>query len=306
MTEEMHEIDRIMEAKASIVNAIENKGVSVAESAKINDLSQYINQINDDKAPAIHADQHRSSNTITWDGDPTGMTTADFPIEGWTFVHMSDATPSVSDVVSKAMFALAYKDDEETGEIVDESFVESVSDDCFVIDFFICFIQSDNCAVDLGGGIIATFPKKGIYFGRFTGSDVTDYATKLTIPGYNLSGGIDPITPEMISAAPDYHASVIPKYGVADEAIYGHARAYTTFYSVDPEGMTLADPNGNEFKYGVPNGYFPDMGFFNSICSLIFLTFGDYDLQLSAIAEVLQEHENKIAQLEKDVAALKG
>lgn len=305
MTEEMHEIDRIMEAKASIVNSIENKGVSVAESAKIDELSSYIDQINDDKAPAIHADQHRSSNTITWDGDSTGMTTADFPFEGWTSVHMSDATPSVSDVVSKAMFAVKFFDGEETEEIADESLVVSASDDCFIIDSIILCIQSDNCAVDIGG-TIATFPKKGIYFCRYTDSDGATYATKLTLPGYNLSVGIDPITPEMISAAPDYHASVIPKYGVADEAIYGHARAYTTFYTGDPEGMTLVDPNGNEFKYGVPNGYFPDMGFFSAFYGLISLTFVDYETQLSEITQVLQEHENKIAQLEKDVAALKG
>mgnify|MGYP003304371721 FL=1 len=151
-----------------------------------------------------------------------------------------------------------------------------------------------------------TFPKKGMYFQKIIDSPSVAYISSTTIHGYNLLDSTDPISPGMISAAPENHSSPEPKYGVADEERYGHARAYAQPYFADEEGVDMIDPNGNEFTFGVPSGYFLDMGFFFAFYGLVGVSFEDYDAQLVAINAVLQEHKTKIAQLEKDIAALKG
>lgn len=256
-----------------------------------------------------HADQHRSSDTITWDGDATGMTVADFPIENWTFVHVSDATPSVADVVDRAVLA-EYRDSdgEQTEEemLVDNDMITQLTEGCFAIIVTIFVALHDNATVEVAEGMNAFFPKKGIYFAMYDDDDSHIHIAKLTVPGHNLIGGTDPITPEMISAAPENHSSPEPKYGVADEERYGHARAYAQPYSPDEDGMDLVDPNGNEFTFGVPSGYFVDMGFFFAFYGLVCVRFADYDALLEAMSNILRECKTKIAQLEKDVAALKG
>lgn len=314
MSEIKNELDRIANAVESSHQKVAEMGGTTAQPYKAENLPKAIGTIPNftDAAPAIHAEQHRSSDTITWDGDTTGMTVADFPIENFTFVHVSDATPSVADVVDRAVFAQYMDSDGEQTEeemLVDNNMIDQ-SDGCFLIQVTILVAPHDNAMVEVsaGGGELANafFPKKGIYFALFDDGETHMHIAKLTIPGHNLIGGTDPISPGMISAAPENHSSPEPKYGVADEERYGHARAYAQPYFADEEGVDMIDPNGNEFTFGVPSGYFLDMGFFFAFYGLVGVSFEDYDAQLVAINALLQEHKTKIAQLEKDIAALKG
>lgn len=293
------QIDRITNAVESAHQKVEEMGGTTVQPYRVENLEEAIGSI---PVGVPHAEEHRSSDTVTWDGDPTGMTVADFPLEDWTFVHVSDATPSVSDVVDRAVFAQYMDSDGEQTEkeiLVDNDAIDQTPDGCFFILVTIVVVPHDNATVEVSEGANAVFPKKGIYFALFDDGETHMRITKLTIPGHNLIGGTDPITPEMISAAPEKHIAKDARYGAADVGVYGHARAYTEFNFSPNNANTLLDPDGNDFVFGENNGYYMDMGLMKAFYGIMGVTIEAYDEEITAMRTAIE-------QLKQDVAALKG
>lgn len=157
-----------------------------------------------------HAEDHRTNETLTWDGDETGRAVVvalddEYEEDGVTYrycikyIHVSDKVPSMSDFVNGAIISFI---DEVDGVVEESSYAvpsESIAElECGTITsnyFFV--VPSDNLASDAE----LTFPKKGIYFLKGIDGYDSSYISALTIPGYTFIDVPDQLTPEMIGAA---------------------------------------------------------------------------------------------------------
>jgi archaellum component FlaC len=246
-----------------------------------------------------HAEQHSFSDTLTWDGDPTGHITVSGP-DNIVWAHVSNTFPSSTDVVNKAIHVW-HMPDGINEDILNEDYVMILNSDGALMCPLDIYIPNDNCIVDFASidvDYVATFPKKGIYFAMVDAENGKNYTQKLTIPGYVL-GGSDPITPEMIGAAPANHASADTTYGMATEEMYGHARAYASphFPEGDEEGTHLVAPDGSEFEFGVPSGYFPDMALFSAVYGIMAFNFQDFQNQIDETSDILFETKQDVNEL---------
>lgn len=201
-------LPQVTEADEGMPLRVENGEYKVGKLQKnaveglITDLIMYGETLNK-KAEKVHADQHRSGDTLTWDGVVTDQLVVPFD-EELSYVHMSYATPSWAMLYGKASCAWTIPNG--TNEfIADDDCLVALSADV-VLFGFVLFAANDNASYTDENSNVVTFPKKGIYFGKATRDDGDYYISRLTVPGYAIGGGFDPITPEMIGAAQAVHA----------------------------------------------------------------------------------------------------
>lgn len=180
-------------------------------------------------APAIHADQHSWSDTLTWDGDETGRTTAVMGSnsnEEYKVVLLSEKVPTVADLANGYSI---YEYDSDYGFVTKEYSLDDAgvnSDGAMMLpdESYIFVIPTDNYVYKEVHGSF-TFPKAGVYFYyNVIDGEVEMGAKRLTIHGYNFIKSTDPITPEMIGAAPKSHASESDECGVGTDKKYGHLK----------------------------------------------------------------------------------
>lgn len=280
------EFERIFAGKADIVYAIEEKGVEVPQGTRINEMAPYVRSIQTGGggAPAIHADQHRYNNTLTWDGDTTGKVTVDPWGDGSEmWYRVSDVVPTMDDLANGYVVKYFIEDNGETvanytslEDAVDSGFTDH---DGGLYDFSIAIIPTDNYTFQ--EITLPTIPKKGIYLIKWPSDGY--YVSSLTIPGYAFDEGTDPITPEMISAAPACHASADQDYGKADNKVFGHVKLASSIfehdgdYAIDPDGAQLWEAN-----------------------------LGGWAASAYSVAVMYRILNARIVRLEQEIAALKG
>jgi hypothetical protein len=162
-------------------------------------LSSQIKTILSNATPAKHAHQHQSPNVILWDGNETGHTVIEEP-GGYamTYVHMSDVVPTDDELSFGVACGISVD-----GVIMTQQYSYEVLEprDDGVVDAGIFVIVPSDNFVD--AELEATFPKKGIYFSKYTDSNI--YLSSLYIPGITLTTPSDPLTAEMIGAARAFH-----------------------------------------------------------------------------------------------------
>ena len=124
-------------------------------------------------------------------------------INGDNYIWMSDATPTEDDLNGNSSFEMFVDqtDTEQSVQKIPVADTEYLVDDLLTAYGFL-IAEKDNVVWEQYG---ITFPRKGIYFLHNDGEYGYYHTQKITIPGYNLSGGSDPITPDMIGAAPAGH-----------------------------------------------------------------------------------------------------
>lgn len=185
---------------------------------------------NDPNAPdyiknKTHAEQHSWSDTLTWDGDETGRTVVVINDDEFVcdrLVHVSDVVPSMDNLANGIFCVLTYQNGTTLAwEAGPEYFIEGNG----VLATEYIWIASEENGMLYESSV--PLPKKGIYMYAVTdkmGSLYSRYCSSITIPGYNFADPTDPITPEMISAAPSYHASESIKHGIGTDKKYGHLK----------------------------------------------------------------------------------
>lgn len=193
-------------------------------------VKSQIGEVDGDYAPAIHADQHSWNDTLTWDGDETGRITAVISAyngEEDKVVLLSEKVPTTADLAN-GYFIAAYNAEtgrhEKNEHSLDDVGVNSDGAMMLPDGGYIFIIPTDNYVYKEFHGSF-TFPKAGVYlmYGVYDG--VVSYSIKgFTIPGYNFIKSTDPITPEMIGAAPSNHASESYEYGIGTDKKYGHLK----------------------------------------------------------------------------------
>lgn len=264
-------------------------------------------------APASHATQHSWSDTLTWDGDETGRTAVVMSrnIEKdilFQYVLVSDKVPTSADLAHGISYEDLYTENGETEVTKYFRTVEVDSEGYAYVSTFasgIEIIPYDKYVV-----YHKLFPKKGIYILKsHDGSKSIDgYIKSVTIPGFAFESGSDPIMPEMIKAAPKYHASDTGVYGVSDAENYGHMRlaelngTYNGEYGLFnfDENNNLIDKDGNvvedhaEYLKGCAAGAY----FTHALYQIMALNFNDIDHRIGMMID-------SISQLRKDVDALK-
>ena len=118
------------------------------------------------------------SDTLTWDGDKTDKVTVTNTAyaDGTIFVHVSDATPTLSDFQNGGSFCFAG----ETYEFVSEEVAESGN---LVYEIYNTFFvaKEDNSRYVSGSDVDLLFPKKGFYVADL---GVDGRVSELTINGY--------------------------------------------------------------------------------------------------------------------------
>ena len=177
-----------------------------------------------------HADQHSWNDTLTWDGDETGRTTAVISAhngEEYKVVLLSEKVPTTADLAN-GYFIAAYNAEtgrhEKNKHSLDDVGVNS--DGAMMLPYrgSIFIIPTDNYVYKEFHSSF-TFPKAGVYWMYDVYDGVVSYHIKgFTIPGYNFIESTDPITPERIGAAPSYHASESAEHGVGTDKKYGHLK----------------------------------------------------------------------------------
>ena len=166
-------------------------------------------------APKIHANQHRAgSDTLTWDGDTTGLEFVE--ANGEKYFRVFDNSPSIEDlkkgiqVISIAHYVNSEYEDETLlfHYTLDQLEANGDVSNGAVFCWEAFFVPNDNTTFEeVNGNFIVTFPKKGIYLLQFGNEEVLCFTQSVTIPNCSIFGaGDDPITPEMIGAAHATHA----------------------------------------------------------------------------------------------------
>lgn len=273
-------------------------------------VKEQIGEVDGDYAPAIHADQHSCNDTLTWDGDTTGKVTVD-PLgdgsEMW--YRVSDVVPTMDDLADGYVIKYFLEDTGET-EASYHSLEESVEGgwtdhDGGMYNFAIAIIPTDNYTFQEFR--LPTIPKKGIYFTKWPYDGC--YISSLTILGYKFTESADPITPEMIGAAPSYHASKYNEHGVGTAEKYGHLKVADLgdiFIPNDDGFMTLPpeldedNPQGSLKNYA----FSAFMGYMTYNYLASFLT--NVDDQLTIVFETIKALKKEVNNLKSEVEALKG
>ena len=274
-------------------------------------VKSQIGEVDGDYAPAIHADQHSWNDTLTWDGDTTGRVSAHYAT-GVDYYLVSDKVPTVDDIANgytvKAWDKIADKEHCFEGSFSRIEEWGCLCSDGGIYDYTMAIVPTDNYTIEMYD---ITFPKKGIYFlkyvSNFDGED--QIVTSLTIPGYAFDEGTDPITPEMISAAPHNHASESYEYGIGTDKKYGHLKVADLgdiFIPSDDWLMTLPpemdedDPQGSLKNYA----FSAFMGYVTNNLFATWLT--DVDNQLTMTDEIISALKKEVNNLKSEVEALKG
>jgi hypothetical protein len=133
----------------------------------------------------------------------------------------------------------------------------------------------------------------------------------LTINGYAFDEGSDPITPEMISAAPKYHASESPEYGVGTVEKYGHFKLADLgdFFTPAEDGALLdlppeiadADDIQEVLKPYALSAYTGFVGL-----NILMYSVTDIDNLVMTINESVHNLRLEVVKLRNEVDALKG
>ena len=277
----------------------------------VEEVKSQIGEVDGDYAPAIHADQHSWNDTLTWDGDTTGRVSAHYAT-GVDYYLVSDKVPTVDDIANgytvKAWDKIADKEHCFEGSFSRIEEWGCLCSDGGIYDYTMAIVPTDNYTIEMYD---ITFPKKGIYFLKcvsdFEGVD--EIVTSLTIPGYAFDEGTDPITPEMISAAPHNHASESPEYGVGTAEKFGHLKVADLgdiFIPSDgglmalPPEMDEDDPQGSLKNYA----FSAFMGYVTNNLFATWLT--DVDNQLTMTDEIISALKKEVNNLKSEVEALKG
>ena len=276
----------------------------------VEEVKSQIREVDGDYAPAIHADQHSWNDTLTWDGDTTGKVTVDPWGDGSEmWYRVSDVVPTMDDLADGYVIKYFLEDTGET-EAYYHSLEESVEGgwtdhDGGMYNYAIAIIPTDNYTFQEFR--LPTIPKKGIYFTKWPSDGC--YISSLTILGYKFTESADPITPEMIGAAPSYHASKYNEHGVGTDKKYGHLKVADLgdiFIPSDDLLMTLPpemdedDPQGSLKNYA----FSAFMGYVTNNLFTTWLT--DVDNQLTMAFETIKALKKEVNTLKSEVEALKG
>jgi hypothetical protein len=281
----------------------------------VEEVKSQIGEVDGDYAPAIHADQHSWNDTLTWDGDETGRTTAvisTYNGEEYKVVLLSEKVPTTADLAN-GYFITAHNAEtgrqEKNEHSLDDVGVNSDGAMMLPDGGYIFIIPTDNYVYKEFHGSF-TFPKAGVYWMYNVYDGVVSYHIKgFTIPGYNFIESTDPITPEMIGAAHSYHASELPEYGVGTAQKYGHLKVADLgdiFIPNDdglmelPPEMDEDDPQGSLKNYA----FSAFMGYVASNLFTSWLT--DVDNQLTMVFETINALKKEVNTLKSEVEALKG
>lgn len=277
----------------------------------VEEVKSQIGEVDGDYAPAIHADQHSCNDTLTWDGDTTGRVSAHYAI-GADYYLVSDKVPTVDDIANGYM--VKARDNVIGEEIYFEGSFSRIEEwgclcsDGGIYDYTMAIVPTDNYTIEMYD---ITFPKKGIYFLKyvsdFDGED--QIVTSLTIPGYAFDEGTDPITPEMISAAPHNHASKYGEYGMGTAEKYGHlkiADVGEVFTGGEENLLDLAIELPNDdpsidlkpYAFGAFTGY--------TVSNLIWAYVSDTDGMVMILDEIVNNLRLEVIKLRNEVDALKG
>lgn len=245
------------DAKA-VGDAIEETNVKINKKAL---------EILQSRAAAVHAENHRCIDTITWDGEigdretvveETEMDTVGVIV--LTYVRVWDEPVPLDNGFTvdalfdnpgfDAFYSMGYRYERINEQI-------SVVFDVLGGEFFgeaciypaVWCVSGDNAE---WGNIV--FPKQGLYFTTATAREWgIPYRTKsLTVNNYDFGDVADPIAPEMISAAPKFHASASETHGVATNKLFGHARVFG--YQDVPVPGVEADGQNRDLFYNQTDG----------------------------------------------------
>ena len=278
-------------------------------------VKSQIGELDGDYAPAIHADQHSWNDTLTWDGDETGRTTAVISAyngKEYKVVLLSEKVPTTADLAN-GYFIAAYNAEtgrhEKNEHSLDDVGVNSDGAMRLPDRGYIFIIPTDNYVYKEFHGSF-TFPKAGVYWMYNVYDGVVSYHIKgFTIPGYNFIESADPITPEMIGAAPSYHASESPEYGVGTAEKYGHLKVADLgdiFIPSDDLLMTLP-PEMDEDDPQVSLKNYAFSAFMGYVTNNLFTTWlTDVDNQLTMAFETIKALKKEVNTLKSEVEALKG
>ena len=276
------------------------------------------------RAPKVHAENHRFTDTLTWDGEIGDRETVTEELADGvvcTYVRVWDEAVPLDNGFSadaffdnpglEAYYSLGYRYErfnEQISVVIDELGHEFLG--MYTGYPTIWCISSDNTE---WGDMV--FPKAGVYFTTATAQWGIPYRTKsLTVYNYDFGDAADPIAPEMISAAPECHASESEKYGVATNKRFGHARVFyyddvpylgtedkgqnTDWYYNQTDGLIGDAPTMTEYARGAALG----VGFFALYNVIMGMEMEDKE----ALWEQLDDLYRRVRELENKVNALGG
>lgn len=269
----------------------------------VTDLITYGMTLNE-KAEKQHAEEHTWKEALTWDGDLTGHVVYDAYDDGTElWCRVSDVVPTMDDLANG--YGLEGYDNN-TGE--EQFLYVSMSDaedrgylypSGGLFDYLVAIVPTDNYTFD---GADYTFPQRGIYFIKnlYAGEDF--FITSLAIPGYVFKEGSDPITPDMISAAPQYHSCTGGNYGVGTKDNYGHLRLAKTneIFVFDEQGKLL-DQDGE-----IVEDWMEYLADYATGADFMYAFYAVANLEFMGLEESITILQQEVRQLRSDVDALMG
>ena len=136
-------------------------------------------------------DVKNMGDTLTWDGTPSDTAV---PIgEVATYHHVSDNAPSVDELLGKVISVTVVGDDEPISLELTEESVNPYGEDLIFAGgedlsaMVVANVDGATAVFDVGASLTLTFPKKGVYFLYANSDGVVNYASSLTIAGYNFT-----------------------------------------------------------------------------------------------------------------------
>lgn len=199
------QIDRIEQNVADTYSALEEKGATMPAEQNSDNLPATARTVpaGGTTGLSVQADWNQTDetaadfiknkpivieggDTLTWDGDITGREYVEIG-DGTLFVHVSDATPTISDFASGGAISMCESGENVTILFSSEEMMETQGA-LIATNGLFGIIAGDGTEVD---GIV--FPKKGVYFGYVP--------SVIRISGITINGYSDFISETL---APDY------------------------------------------------------------------------------------------------------
>lgn len=302
MSEISNEIDRIISDVNTAHEAVLAKGGTTAQPYTARSLASAINTIpisSGGGAPIKHADTHSFSDTLTWDGDTTGRVVHDIYGDGSElYYRISDVVPTIDDLANG--FGVKVWDNTKGEELSLYAFLSKEEGDGGVdvypnggiFEIGIAIVPTDNYCFEWYD---VTFPQKGVYFMKFIWDGYDQITTSLTIPGFIWHEGSDPITPEMISAAPSYHSDASAVYGPGSDDEYGHVKLATygkTFTPGEDVAIILPDEMADD-AMGALKDYAVGAYFFYAFVNVSSYMLEAIDNELIYLSDAIRELQGK-------------
>ena len=237
-------LDNVLPITSAPVNDVDiwiDPDDNSVEDSHVNDKNNPHNVTAEQVGAALekHAENHRFTDTLTWDGeigDRETVTEESVDFDGVTLTYVrvwDEAVPldngftadtTVSNLGLEEFYSLGYEHHlmNDQLSVVLETYGNEIVGGFQTFPTLWC-VSSDNVEwADM------VFPKAGVYFTIATSERGVVYHTKsLTVHNYDFGDVADPITPEMISAAPEHHAVASEKHGVATNELFGHTRLHS-------------------------------------------------------------------------------